>query len=125
MAEKKITKKDWFAAIREVVAESNMENVEEALTFIDHEVELLNNKSAKAGLTKTQKENVAVMELIKDALFEVAKPVTITELLFSSTELAKYTPQKISALVKLLKDKGEVIRTEDKKKAYFSLPVAD
>ena len=125
MAEKKITKKDWFAAIREVVAESNMENVEEALTFIDHEVELLNNKSAKAGLTKTQKENVAVMELIKDALFEVAKPVTITELMFSSTELAKYTPQKISALVKLLKDKGEVIRTEDKKKAYFSLPVAD
>ena len=123
MAEKKMTKKDWFAAIREVVKNSGMENVEGALTFIDHEVELLNNKSSKTTMTKTQKENVAIMETIKDALFEAAKPVTITELIAGNKEVAKYTPQKVSALIKLMKDKGEVVRTEEKKKAYFSLAV--
>ena len=121
----KMTKKDWFAAIREVVKNSGMDNTEEALAFIDHEVELLNQKSAKTTLTKTQKENVGVMALIKDALFEAAKPVTITELMSGNAELSRYTPQKISALIKLMKDKGEVVRTEDKKKAYFSLPAEE
>lgn len=124
MADKKMTKKDWFAAIREVVKNSGMENVEGALAFIDHEVELLNSKSSKTTMTKTQKENVAIMETIKDALFEAAKPVTITELIAGNKEVAKYTPQKVSALIKLMKDKGEVVRTEEKKKAYFSLAVA-
>lgn len=123
MADKKMTKKDWFAAIREVVKNSGMENVEGALAFIDHEVELLNSKSSKTTMTKTQKENVAIMETIKDALFEAAKPVTITELIAGNKEVAKYTPQKVSALIKLMKDKGEVVRTEEKKKAYFSLAV--
>ena len=125
MADKKMTKKDWFAAIREVVAKSKMENAGDALAFIDHEIELLDNKSANKSLTKTQKENLTVMTLIKDALFEVAKPVTITELMASNENLRGYTPQKISALIKLMRDKGEVIRTEDKKKAYFSLADAE
>ena len=124
MAEKKMTKKDWFAAIRKVVEVSGMENTDQALEFIDHEITLLEQKSSKATLTKTQKENIGVMALIKDTLFEAAKPVTITELMAGNAELCRYTPQKISALIKLMKDKGEVVRTEDKKKAYFSLAYA-
>ena len=61
------------------------------------------------------------METIKDTLFEAAKPLTITELMDANTELKQYSSQKISALVKLMKDKGDIVRTEDKKKAYFSL----
>ena len=117
----KMTKKDWFEAIKTVVENSGADRADEMVTFINHELELLNNKSSKSHMTKTQKENVAVMELIKTALFEVAKPVTITELIASNAEVAQYTPQKISALIKQMKDRGEVIRTEEKKKAYFSL----
>ena len=119
--EKKMTKKEYFAVLAEVVANSDMENKEGALAFIAHEVELLEKKSAKSGQTKTQKENVEVMEKIKSALGEVGKAVTITELQAASAEMAEYSNQKLSALLKKLVESGEVVKTTEKKKSYFSL----
>lgn len=121
----KMTKKDWFEAIKAVVENSGVEKVDEMITFIDHEIGLLTNRNSKSGMTKTQKENVAIKELIKNALAEIAKPVTITELIASNAEVAQYTSQKISALIKQMKDSGEVVRVEEKKKAYFSLAEKD
>lgn len=125
MAEKKMTKKDMFGAIIAVIEGTDYAHKDEAIKFLAHEIELLDHKSANSGMTKRQKENVEVNKLIKDALFEVAKPITITDLIAASPSLKPYTPQRISALLKIMKDNGEVIRTEDKKKAYFSLPVTD
>ena len=119
--EKKMTKKEYFAVLAEVVANSDMENKNGALAFIAHEVELLEKKSAKSGQTKTQKENVEVMEKIKSALGEVGKAVTITELQAASAEMAEYSNQKLSALLKKLVESGEVVKTTEKKKSYFSL----
>lgn len=119
--EKKMTKKEWFAVLASVVEASEMENKTEALTFINHEVELLEKKSAKSGQTKTQKENIEVMEKIKSALGEVGKAVTITELQAASTEMTEYSNQKLSALLKKLIESGEVVKTTEKKKSYFSL----
>lgn len=119
--EKKMTKKEWFAALASVVEASEMENKTEALAFINREVELLEKKSAKSGQTKTQKENVEVMEKIKSALGEVGKAVTITELQAASAEMAEYSNQKLSALLKKLVESGEVVKTIEKKKSYFSL----
>ena len=119
--EKKMTKKEWFAVLASVVEASEMENKTEALAFINHEVELLEKKSAKSGQTKTQKENVEVMEKIKFALGEVGKAVTITELQAASAEMAEYSNQKLSALLKKLVESGEVVKTTEKKKSYFSL----
>ena len=119
--EKKMTKKEWFAVLANVVEASEMENKTEALAFINHEVELLEKKSAKSGQTKTQKENVEVMEKIKSALGEVGKAVTITELQATSAEMAEYSNQKLSALLKKLVESGEVVKTTEKKKSYFSL----
>jgi 6-pyruvoyl-tetrahydropterin synthase len=97
-----------------------MDNKEGAIAFIDHEVELLNKKSAKSGETKTQKENAEILAKIKAALVEVGKPVTITELQSASAEMAQYSNQKLSALLKKLVDNGEVVKTTEKKKSYFS-----
>ena len=119
--EKKMTKKEWFAVLASVVEASEMENKTEALAFINHEVELLEKKSAKSGQTKTQKENVEVMEKIKSALGEVGKAVTITELQAASAEMAQYSNQKLSALLKKLVESGEVIKTTEKKKSYFAV----
>ena len=119
--EKKTTKKEWFAVLASVVEASEMENKTEALAFINHEVELLEKKSSKSGQTKTQKENVEVMEKIKSALGEVGKAVTITELQAASAEMAEYSNQKLSALLKKLVESGEVVKTTEKKKSYFSL----
>lgn len=121
MAEKKMTKKEWFAVLASVVEASEMENKTEALAFINHEVELLEKKSAKSGATKTQKENVGIMETIKTALGEVGKAVTISELQAANTAMAEYSNQKLSALLKKLVESGEVVKTTEKKKSYFSL----
>lgn len=121
MANSKMTKKDWFATIRAMVEGSGNEREDEILAFIDHEVELLEKKSSKSGQTKTQKENIEVVAKIENALREVGKAVTITELQTASEEMSAYSNQKLSALLKQMVSKGTVVRTEDKKKAYFSL----
>ena len=121
MANSKMTKKDWFATIRAMVEGSGDEREDEILAFIDHEVELLEKKSSKSGQTKTQKENVEIVAKIENALREVGKAVTITELQTASEEMSAYSNQKLSALLKQMVSKGTVVRTENKKKAYFSL----
>ena len=115
--EKKMTKKEYFAVLAEVVANSDMENKEGALAFIAHEVELLEKKSAKSGQTKTQKENAEILVKIKAELAEVGKAVTITELQAASAEMAQYSNQKLSALLKKLVESGEVVKTTEKKKS--------
>ena len=119
--EKKMTKKEYFAVLAEVVANSDMENKEGALAFITHEVELLEKKSAKSGQTKTQKENAEILVKIKAELGEVGKAVTITELQATSAEMAQYSNQKLSALLKKLVESGEVVKTTEKKKSYFAV----
>ena len=119
--EKKMTKKEWFAVLASVVEASEMENKIEALAFINHEVELLEKKSAKSGQTKTQKENAEILVKIKAELAEVGKAVTITELQAASAEMAQYSNQKLSALLKKLVESGEVVKTTEKKKSYFAV----
>lgn len=121
MAEiKKLTKKDYFKELKEIVAEIGRTDL---VNFIDHEVELLSKKSSKVAPTKTQVENEFVKEKIVATLVELDKFVTITELQDANVELADYSNQKISALLKQLVETEAVVRTVDKKKAYFKAGV--
>jgi len=116
-----ITKKEYFATVRTIVEASDVEGKADLLNFIDHEVELLNRKSAKSGQTKTQKENVAVKESIAAAMAELDKPVTVTEIM----AVVGLSNQKISALLRQMISEGTVVKTTDKKKSYFSLASAE
>lgn len=119
---KKLTKKEMFAMVIEVVNGVEVENREEMLNFLNHEVELLNKKSSKSGETKTQKENKVLMEQLKEALAEMTVPVTISEFQEKSThEIATLSNQKLSALLKKLVESEEVVKTSEKKKSYFAL----
>lgn len=113
----KITKREYFAMVAGVVEGANPANKDELLAFINHEVELLDKKSAKSGQTKTQKENVGIMEVIAEVLADMGKPVTITELM-KDARLSTYSNQKLSALVRQMPN---VVKTTDKKKSFFSL----
>lgn len=117
----KVTKKDYFAMVRAIVEKTEVDNKADIIAFIDHEVELLNKKSAKNGTTKNQQANLEIMETIKTELAKMDNPVTISELMANSEEMNKYTNQKLSALLKKLVDANEVVKTIDKKKSYFSL----
>lgn len=74
MAEVKVTKKDWYAQIRDVVEASDSENKEDIINFIDHEVQLLEAKAAKAA------ERAASKKADGDALKEVVFGVLTNKL---------------------------------------------
>jgi hypothetical protein len=122
MANTKMTKKDWFAEIRGIVAEMEREDKAEMLAFIDHEVELLSKKKSSTN-SKKDKELEELCIQLESALAEIGRPITITEFMKESThEIATLSCQKLSALLKKCMDsRHTVVRTVDKKKAYFSL----
>lgn len=126
MANKKMTKKDWFKEVLAIVEATEMEEEKKdgMKKFVLNEIDLLEKKHSKSGQTKTQKENVRIMEKIVSALAEIGKPVTISELQSANAEMAEYSNQKLSALLKKLSDEGEnqrVVKTQEKKKSYFSV----
>jgi hypothetical protein len=116
---KKITKKENFATLLTLTeVKANPQLVE----FINHEIELLNRKgSSTKGLTPTQKANEVFKQAILDEMLP-NKLYTITELQkeVPSVASAELSNQRVSSLVKQLKDEGKVIRTEEKGKAYFT-----
>ena len=78
--------------------------------------------SAERKPTATQKANEEYKKAIL-SFMEVGKKYTISELMKEVVELADLSNQRVSALVRQLKDSGLVERTEEKRKAYFSKKV--
>ena len=118
----KVTKRERFSQLMEIVKASNVENSAELVAFIEHEVELLTKKNSRSGKpTKTQVENETIKNTILDTLQTIGKPVTVTQLL-ATDELDGLSNQKVSALLTQLRKSGEVVRTIEKKVAFYSLP---
>jgi hypothetical protein len=117
-----MTKKEMFAMVIALVNGSEVEHKEEMLGFLAHEVELLEKKNSKSGLTKVQKENEILLGQLELALAEFERPITISEFMKeSSHEVATLSNQKLSALMKKLVDAEKVVKTTEKKKSYFAL----
>lgn len=123
---KKMTKKEMFAEVIALVEGREVSvSTEEIVAFAQHEIELLSRPS-KSGPTKAQIENEALATEVLNALLELGKPVTITEFQKQSTsEVATLSNQKLTSLFKALVENGSVVRTVEKKKAYFSVVKED
>ena len=122
MAEKRITKKENFKTIIEILQNNNREDL---VQVMEHEIALIEKKASSAKLTKTQEANQDIKTLIIQELVRLGEPVTITDLLKNSAELYEATAgsnQKVSALMTQLKTSGQVIRGQVGKKAVFSVP---
>ena len=115
----KLTKFQKFEMLSKLDAVQTNEVLAE---FVAHEMELLaNKKSAPKKPTTAQVANEAIKTAIVDFLSNGEK-FTIGELMkFVPALPDTMTPQRLTALVTQLKNEGKVIRTEDKRKAYFSL----
>lgn len=114
----KLTKAQKFAMLRAIpaVAENAM-----LVEFIDHEVELLSKKnSAEKKPTAQQVANAGIATAIIEGM-EPNRLYTVTEVIKSIPACADLTNQRVSALLRQLVEAGKVKRTEDKRKAYFSL----
>lgn len=118
--EKKMTKSTAFTLAKEIVEKSNHPMADEIVAKLAKEVELLAKKnSAEKKPTAQQTANDGIKTAILNGM-EDGKLYTISDLLKAIPECADLTNQRVSALVRQLKDEGKVVRTEDKRKAYFS-----
>lgn len=122
MENKKVTKRvvlEMMLGVAEIQANADM------LNYVNHELELLDKKNASATKSAKQKEN----DNIKDVIIELFKKditakYTIDEFRdkFATelNELGVVSNQKASALFTQLKRDNIIVRTEEKRKAYFS-----
>lgn len=112
---KKLTKVEMFTAIK-----SHLTNADE-IAFLDHEIELVQKKNANksAKPTKKQVENLDLRNAILDGM-EDGKAYTVTELTKVVPELDGLSNQKVSALLRQLKEEGSITREEVKRVAYFT-----
>lgn len=86
--------------------------------------QFVKKNSAERKPTANQTENVGFKADILAYLATVDK-ATITDLMKNVASLADLSNQRVSAIVRQLKDSGEVVREEIKRKAYFSVPTAE
>ena len=112
---KKMTKVEMFKSLL-----ANYTLTDNEIEFINHEIELLEKKNGSRKPTKVQVENEFYKTEILKAL-ENGKSYGITEMLKNIPALAELTNQKVSAIVRQMKNDGLIVRTEIKGKAWFSL----
>ena len=115
MANKKMTKADYFNQIME-----NYPLTEEERAFIEHELELLSKKNASKSNkpTKTQQEN----EVFKDTIFqnmEDNRVYTIAELRKEMPGMGEFSSPKFAALLNAMVKDDRVKKIVDKRTTYW------
>lgn len=110
---KKMTKKEMFSAMLEKYDFNKAE-----VAFIEHELELLAKKnSAEHKQTKAQKENAELAVKVVETL----EP----NMLYTVSDVCKLmgveSNQKMTHILTALVEDGKVVRTVEKRRAYYSL----
>ena len=122
--EKKITLKENFERLAEVVKGANIDETEknELLLFINNRIEQINKKAS--GTSAKEKENKALQDQIKVVLLNLlaqqSEPINIATML-KVEPLNQYTNQRISAILTKLIAEGKVERTVIKKVPFFAI----
>lgn len=116
---KKVTKKEYYVMLKEVVENSNSENKDELVEFIEKQITLLDNKAAKAKERAAEKraEGDELRALVEATLTDEYQTIAdITE----QIDNEDVTKAKVTArLTQLVKDGlavKEEAKTEDGKK---------
>ena len=94
---------------------------EDVLAKVKAMKESYEKKADNKKPTANQKENATYKVAILDTLKAIGKPSTVTDIQNASASLKALSNQRVSALLKLLKDDGLVEKTVDKKKSFFSV----
>ena len=118
----KVTNKEMFAKIKEVLVASDVEGKEDLIAFVDSRIALIEKKAAKAAETAAEKKN----EL--DELCEVVKSILGTEPqtaddVFAQVSGEDVTIAKVRARLTKLEKAGIAVKSDVKvdgktKKAY-------
>ena len=121
--EKKLTKKDFYAMLTEIVEATEVEMKEDLLTFINKEVSLIDAKAEKAKARAAEKkaEGDALRDAVQAVLTEEYQTINDIASQIEGEEItkAKITARLTSLVKNGLAEKADV-KTEDGKivKAY-------
>ena len=116
---------DDMLSIPDELVTENMDDVisaDDVVKFMEHEMELVSRKrsSGNSKPTAKQAEQDAMREKILAFLRENGTS-TATDI----QNALSISNQRVNGLMRPLVKSGEIIRTEDKKKAYFSVAVPE
>lgn len=100
-----------------ISCEALSEEVREKLNALREQQ--VKRNSAEKKPTKTQQANEALKAKVLDLLKASENPLTVSEVMALADDPALTSNQKVSSLLRLLKDEGKVERLEEKRKAYF------
>lgn len=125
----KLTKKDCFNLLMNLVLESGSENVEKLTEFIQKEINALDKKTSKAREKKSTGASLTIRNNILEVLGEKEEPISVGDMLEDNRlttykdgeDIVKMSSPKLVAALTKLKEEGLVERTVIKKRAYYSL----
>lgn len=119
------TRKEMFTAVSDFLAEHDADVA--MIDFVNHQIELLDNKKENKKQAKEQEENAAYSNAIYEQMAFERK--------YSAAELMKELPvvndwnanhetelsvQKLASLLKPLVDSGKVIKTTEKRRVFYT-----
>lgn len=119
MGETKLTKRVLVGKLKELVEGVDVEYKAELLEFLDKEDKALVRKASKP--TKAQLANEPLKEAVLAVLAKADKPLGVKEIQAADEAFAELSNQKVTALVTALVKAGRIVKTEDKKKALYSV----
>lgn len=119
------TRKEMFTSVSDFLAEHDADVA--LIDFVNHQIELLDNKKESKKQSKEQEENAAYSDAIYEQMAFERK--------YSAAELMKELPavsdwnanhetelsvQKLASLLKPLVDGGKVIKTTEKRRVFYT-----
>ena len=115
-------KMTYSKALETVIATLDHGEVKTKLEALKASISKKNSADRKP--TATQKANEGYKTAILNGM-EAGKAYTITELTKAIPEIAELTNQRVSAIVRQMVEAGTVLRSEVKRKAYFTKAEAE
>lgn len=119
------TRKEMFTSVSDFLAEHDADTA--LIDFVNHQIELLDNKKESKKQSKEQEENATYSNAIYEQM--------VFERKYSAAELMKELPavsdwnanhetelsvQKLASLLKPLVDGGKVIKTTEKRRVFYT-----
>lgn len=119
------TRKEMFTSVSDFLAEHDADTA--LIDFVNHQIELLDNKKESKKQSKEQEENATYSNAIYEQMAFERK--------YSAAELMKELPavnewnishetelsvQKLASLLKPLVDDGKVIKTTEKRRVFYT-----
>ena len=119
------TRKEMFTRVSDFLAEHDADTA--LIDFVNHQIEMLDNKKESKKQSKEQEENATYSNAIYEQMAFERK--------YSAAELMKELPavsdwnanhetelsvQKLASLLKPLVDGGKVIKTTEKRRVFYT-----